>query len=311
MTEPRVTGVSSVEFAVRDMETAAAFYTDVWALEPAAELGGARYFRGTGPDHHILVLHPSGDSGLVRVNMTAPDEAAVDTLHDRLAGLGLPFVGAPGPVGRPGGGYGFDFKDPEGRALSIVSGAAVHRDAADVGDRPRKISHCVLTTGDMEACVRFFTDGLGFVVSDRTRVLSFLRCNADHHSIALGDGHGSSLHHIAFEMPDLDSVMRGAGRLRDAGYPIEWGVGRHGPGNNVFAYFLGPEDFVIEYTAEVEQVDEGYPTGGPDDWGFPAGRSDRWGVTDPPSERMRAAHHRIGFVPAAAGRDWPGEVSTR
>ena len=27
--------------------------------------------------------------------------------------------------------------------------------------------------------------------------------------------------------------------LRDAGYPIEWGVGRHGPGNNAFAYFIG------------------------------------------------------------------------
>jgi catechol 2,3-dioxygenase len=36
-------------------------------------------------------------------------------------------------------------------------------------------------------------------------------------------------------MPDLDSVMRGAGRMRESGYPIEWGVGRHGAGNNVFA----------------------------------------------------------------------------
>jgi len=108
------------------------------------------------------------------------------------------------------------------------------------------------------------------------------------------------LHHIAFEMPDLDSVMRGAGRMRDAGFPIEWGVGRHGPGNNVFAYFLGPEDFVIEYTAEVEQVDESYPTGGPGDWGYPSGRSDNWGVTDPPSDRMHAAHDKIAFAAGVA-----------
>ena len=24
----------------------------------------------------------------------------------------------------------------------------------------------------------------------------------------------------------------------DAGYPIAWGVGSHGPGDNVFAYFV-------------------------------------------------------------------------
>ena len=301
MTEPRVSGVSSVEFAVRDIAAATAFYADTWALEQVAESGGARYFRGTGPDHHILVLHPGAEAALARINMTAPDQEAVDGLHARLAGLGLPAIGDPGPVDRPGGGYGFDFRDPEGRALSILAGAATHAGTADVEDRPRKISHCVLTTGDMEGSVSFFTDALGFAISDRTRMLSFLRCNADHHSIALGNGHGSSLHHIAFEMPDLESVMRGAGRMRAAGYPIEWGVGRHGPGNNVFAYFLGPEDFVIEYTAEVEQVDDSYSTGGPDDWGFPEGRSDHWGVTDPPSQGMRAAHDKIAFVPAEAG----------
>ncbi len=301
MAEPRVCGLSSVEFAVRDVGAAAAFYTDVWALEAVAEDDGARYFRGTGTDHHILVLHPGAEAGLVRINLTAPDAAAVDGLFARLAGRDLSSIGDPGPVETPGGGYGFDFRDPEGRALSVRADAATHRAAGDVADRPRKISHCVLTTGDMAGSVPFFTDALGFTVSDTTRALSFLRCNTDHHSIALGVGNASRLHHVAFEMPDLDSVMRGAGRMRAAGYPIEWGVGRHGPGNNVFAYFLGPEDFVIEYTAEVEQVDDSYPSGGPDDWGYPAGRSDLWGVTGPPSQRMRTAQDKIAFVPAAVG----------
>ena len=50
--------------------------------------------------------------------------------------------------------------------------------------------------------------------------------------------------------------MRASGRMIDAGYPIAWGVGRHGPGDNVFAYFIDPVGFVIEYTAEVLQVDD-------------------------------------------------------
>jgi len=300
MTEPRVTEVSSIEFGVRDIEAAARFYTNTWALEQVADQGGVRYFRGTGPDHYILALHPAAQSSLVRVNLTVTDNAAADAMYARLSGLGVVALGSPGPIGRPGGGYGFDFRDSEGRNLTIVAGVKPHAAIADAPDRPRKISHCVLNAGDLDTSRAFFIDALGFKVSDQTRGLCFLRCNTDHHSIALGKDDGPTLHHIAFEMPDLDSVMRGAGRMRDAGFPIEWGVGRHGPGNNVFAYFLGPEDFVIEYTAEVEQVDESYPTGGPGDWGYPSGRSDNWGVTDPPSDRMHAAHDKIAFAAGVA-----------
>ena len=65
--------------------------------------------------------------------------------------------------------------------------------------------------------------------------------------------------------------MRGIGRLRDAGYPPVWGPGRHGPGNNVFGYFVGPHGGVIEYTAEVEEVGDDYKVGGPEDWKWPRG----------------------------------------
>ena len=33
-----------------------------------------------------------------------------------------------------------------------------------------------------------------------------------------------------------------------------WGVGRHGPGNNVFTDSVEPNGFVTEYTTEVDQV---------------------------------------------------------
>ena len=90
--------------------------------------------------------------------------------------------------------------------------------------------------------------------------------------------------------------MRGGGRMRDAGYPIEWGVGRHGPGDNAFAYFIGPSDFVIEYTAEVLQVDDTYVVGGPDDWKWPPGRVDQWGISPLPSDKIKQAQKRIRFA---------------
>src|SRR5437016_1800974 len=82
--------------------------------------------------------------------------------------------------------------------------------------------------------------------------------NRTNHCIAYARGGFSSLNHIAFEMADLDGVMRGIGRMRDAGFPAVWGPGRHGPGNNLFGYFIGPHGGVIEYTAEVAEVGDDY-----------------------------------------------------
>jgi catechol 2,3-dioxygenase len=254
------------------------------------------YLRGSGASHHILALHPRESAQLLCINLAAADRAAVDRLHERVRRAGAPRLEAPAAVDEPGGGYGFAFSDPEGRVLRVIAEDARHADAGAQPDRPRGITHVVLNTPQKEAAAAFWVRALGFEVSDRS-LLTFLRCNSDHHSIAFHDGESATLHHIAFEMESFDGVMRGAGRMRDAGYAIEWGPGRHGPGNNVFAYFVGPDDFVIEYTAEIEQVGENYRARQPAEWAYPPGHSDLWGATPPPSERMKAAQKRIGFAP--------------
>ncbi len=306
MSEPRVTALHSVDLGVADLAAATAFFTDIWGLTLVARDDASCHLRGTGPFHHILALHHRPRAEILRVNLLAADRAGVDALHVRAAEQsavrGVTGLTAPADLDRPGGGYGFAFRDGEGRNLAIVADIATHTDTDDAPDRPRKLAHVVLNAEAPEESVSLFTDLLGFRVSDRTRMHNFLRCGdaaagpIDHHNLAIGNGGGATLNHIAFEMPDLESVMRGAGRCRDEGWPIEWGVGRHGPGNNVFAYFVGTEDIPIEYTAEVEQVDESYPTGAPDDWGWPPGRSDHWGITDPPSARLKEAQGRVGFA---------------
>lgn len=301
MTEAGVDGVRSVDLGVTDSTARVKFFTDVWRLDPIARHRDAVYLRGTGPQHHLLALHPRAEAALLRIDLTAPDAAAVDAIHARLSRGGAQDLGAPAPIGEPGGGYGFSFRDPDGRTLRILAGASQHADAAPRPDRPAKITHIVLNAPDPAAISAFYCRHLGFRIIDRTRHLTFLCCNADHHSIAFAHGERPTLHHIAFEMPDIDSVMRGAGRMRDNGYAIEWGVGRHGAGNNVFAYFVGPDDFVIEYTAEVEQVDAGYRVRGPEEWVWPPGRNDQWGIGVGPTPRLIAAQQRVSFAPDLLG----------
>jgi catechol 2,3-dioxygenase len=106
-----------------------------------------------------------------------------------------------------------------------------------------------------------------------------------------------TLNHVSFELPDLESVMRGGGRMRDAGHPIEWGPGRHGAGNNAFCYFAGPEEFPIEYTAEVLQIDDSYEFHGPEYWKWPPGRLDQWGITPPHTARWMRIQDLYRFAP--------------
>ncbi len=289
-----ITELRGVDLGVPDVATHARFYTGVWRLTVADERHGSVYLRGTGAAHHVLALHPSPEPRLLSINLCAADRVAVDRLHAGVRAAGAPQVDAPADVAEPGGGYGFGFVDPQGHVVRVVAGSARHADAAVLPDRPEKITHVVLNTPRQEEAAAFWVKALGFQLSDRS-LLTFLRCNDDHHSIAFHPGERNSLHHIAFAMDCIDSVMRGAGRMRDAGYPIEWGLGRHGPGNNVFAYFVGPDDFVIEYTAEVEKVDDSYRVREPREWTYPPGRSDLWGATPPPSQRMKAAQTKIGF----------------
>lgn len=289
MTEPRICGLRSIEYGVTDVAKAARFYENCWYLAPVAEQGGARYFRATGPEHHIVVLHERPAAGVECVNYATQDKAVVDAMHARLEGLGANVLAAPAPLSTPGGGYGFTFRDPDGHKHRIISDVTAHGDATRADDRPFKLSHVVFNSERVDDQTDYFRDVMGFKVSDRTERMHFMRCSADHHSIALAKMGGPSLNHTAFEVPDFDALMRGAGRMKGKGFTVDWGVGRHGPGNNIFTYFREPDGLVVEYTAEVDQVDDSYQEGGPADWASRVNGPDRWGFAEPPSHVLRQA----------------------
>jgi len=296
MSKARVRALRSVELGFSDVDRSLRFLTEVWNLTHLGEISGVHYLRGTGAFHHILTIRRMAQPALIRIVLDAADRAAIDALHAQVVAHGLKAIDPPGKLRQPHGDYGFGCKDPEGRNIAIVCGVHDHADVADKCDRPRKLSHVNLNTGDSEATFSCYRDALGFQLTDTTKRLRFLSCNGDHHSIVLGFSGGPTLNHIAFEMPDCESVMRGAGRMRDDGRGLEWGPGRHGPGNNVFCYFLGPEDMPVEYTAEMQQVDQHHRPGTPDDWQWPPGRLDHWGINPRPSDRMEAAGLRYRFT---------------
>jgi catechol 2,3-dioxygenase-like lactoylglutathione lyase family enzyme len=296
MSQCVIRGVRSVELVATNFDEAAKFYEGVWGLRPVESGEGGSLFRGTGAYHHILGLHRGARPAVIRLAFDVVDRQGVDALHRAVVASGCASVVAPGELSTAGGGYGFGCKDPDGRNLAFVSGCADHADAQDQPDHPRKIAHVNLNARDFDATLRFFTVTLGLRQIDENAPLWFLHCEGpDHSSIVLAKTNQPTLNHVAFEMPDFDSVMRGIGRMKDNGYPIEWGPGRHGPGDNVFAYFCGPDEVPIEYTSEVLQIDDSYVPRGSDYWKFPPGRSDHWGITQPRSARYYRVQRLFGF----------------
>ncbi len=291
MINGRVTGVRSIELGVRDLHQSADFYNKVWGLEEVAAEGDSIHLRATGGEHHVLTIRERAKPALLGVHFAAADRAAVDQLHGKAKGYGVEVEAAPAPLsGSAGGGYGFRFRTPDGLPMSISSDGVQHPNTVLDRSRPSKISHVVLNSARTDDQVPFFVDVLGFRLSDSTQMMEFLRCSADHHSIAIFRNNGPSLNHVAYEVPNIDGLMRGTGRLKQNGFDIEWGIGRHGPGNNVFSYFIEPNGFVAEYTTELDQLDDA--THVPQDaeyWRKLMPMPDRWGTAGLPSNRMRAA----------------------
>jgi len=276
----------SAELGVSDLQRSAKFYREVWGLEEAASGGGALYLRAAGPEHHVLVLRERADPALLGVHFGASSRDVVERLHASLKAGNVAHTDPAQLPGYAGGGYGLQVRTPDGVPLTVSSDGMRHA-AIDDPSRPLSLTHVVINSAEVPAQVEFFRERLGFRISDTTAMMVFMRCGSDHHSLALAHGRRSSLNHLAFEMAHFDGLMHGGGRLIGAGATLEWGVGRHGPGNNIFAYFLDPDGFAVEYTTEMQHIDEAtYVAQTAEYWGSFPMRPCRWGMARKPSEAM-------------------------
>lgn len=296
MSDFPIIAIRSVEFGVPDLVQAEAFYTKTWGLRVSARSGDIVYLRATGRDHHVLALHPHHSTEILSVSFRVRAEETLTQVQQAIVRTGGKVISSAAPNPEPDGGVVLKVATPEGFTLRFHHGDVVHDDdGAQVG-LPMRMSHVNLNCKDLQATSQFFQNVLGFALTDRSKAMAFLRCNSDHHAVVLADSEVNGLNHVAFMMPDWESVMLGSGRVIDQGFPIGWGVGRHGPGNNVFSYFVDPFGFVVEYTAEVLQVDDRYCAHGPEYWVWPPGRTDHWGIAPPKPEHVKKAQVAIRFA---------------
>ncbi|MEJ0020352.1 MAG: VOC family protein [Acetobacteraceae bacterium] len=135
--------------------------------------------------------------------------------------------------------------------------------------RCNKIGHVALYVKDLERSAQFYTEVMGFSISDvySDTVLPggvvFLRCAADHHGVALfplpeGQEPKSGLHHMAFEVSTLDEVLRARDHLRKHQVSIHF-EGRRRAGVQLAIEFTDPDGHNLEIYWGIDQIgSDGY-----------------------------------------------------
>ena len=130
-----------------------------------------------------------------------------------------------------------------------------------------KIGHVALYVADVKHSTEFYRDVLGFQVSDTYEDdmmpggAVFLRCNPDHHGIALfkataQNPAGAGLHHLAFEVPTLDDVIRARAHLRTHNVPVDFD-GRRRAGVQIAVEFRDPDNHRLEIYWGIDQIAAG------------------------------------------------------
>jgi catechol 2,3-dioxygenase-like lactoylglutathione lyase family enzyme len=292
MNDRLISHLRHVDLAVPDFDKQLDFYTTVWGLTAEVTDTGLAFLAAAGsPEQYSVRLRQANEKRLDLIAFGAATPSDVDSLADRLGGRAVRLVTEPGALATPGGGYGFRFFDNDGRTVEVSCDVAAraHRKVERGESIPVKLSHVVINSPNPEETVAFYRQHLGFALSDTLtsahmgELMWFLRTNRYHHSLAVARGPHVSLHHASFELRGIDEYMRGTGRLLRAGVEKIWGPGRHLAGNNTFSYFLDPHGNTVEYTTELDELDE-------DTWhphlydSSDPMVNDQWGTANPMNE---------------------------
>jgi catechol 2,3-dioxygenase-like lactoylglutathione lyase family enzyme len=294
-----------VALTVPDLQAGRAFFTTM-GLEERTE-GADLVFRCPGRAQDQLRLVKGEKKGIAWV-CWGSRSSELSGLVARLEKAGVPLL--PPPAG--GGRAGVWFRDPDGVLVHLEAAepAPQIRPAVEINNpgqpyvrlgrrgapnravdsRPRALGHLLKFTTDIDRDIAFYTEVLGMKLSDRIgdKLAGFLRCggDSDHHTLALATSEAPGLHHLSWEMGNLDQLRLCAERMIAAGYQDAWGVGRHIYGSNYFHYVRDPWMGLHEFFWDIDFIPEQGPwtvehaEAGPD-------ALSQWATTPAPEDFLR------------------------
>jgi catechol 2,3-dioxygenase-like lactoylglutathione lyase family enzyme len=249
-------GIKKISHAVYDtpdLDQQIEYYTDALGLALIAREKNEAFLSSTN-EHHSVILRRGDQPACTALGFQIGPEDSLDDFEKQIAAHGVKTSRA--RDAQPTIGDMVVFDDIKGTRMEVFRAPEPLKQGYErKGIIPHKLGHVAFHVADVQAVTKFYSDVLGFRVSDwMADFFSFLRCGVDHHSINLV-GTGTNQHfHTAFELRDWAHMQQACDILSMQGYKIIWGPGRHGIGHNLFTYHRGPNGLITELFAEIDQM---------------------------------------------------------
>lgn len=299
-------------FQLPDLDRAEQFLLD-FGLMPAGRDEKRRYFRGTDPLPYCYVIE-EGPEHFLGYALQAKSREDLDSLSDK---MGRPVE----PIDGPGGGVRVRLQEPNGYDVDIVYGIepveplVIPRQVYNTVAQPtaranelyrlkkgqptpvRRLAHVVMGTPLVEETINWYKQTLGFLSSDdivtgpeKKLFGSFMRVDegdkhVDHHTAFIIHSAIAGLHHVSFEVQDIDALLHDHYHLKSVGrYEHAWGIGRHLLGSQVYDYWSDPFGYIHEHWADSDRLTADVPT---NVYEPQTGMVSQWG--EPTPQRIREA----------------------
>jgi 2,3-dihydroxybiphenyl 1,2-dioxygenase len=205
-----------------------------------------------------LVVNQDGGEGTAFLGFDVKDAAALDAYAARLESKGVKVArGARALADERCVADLIVFSDPAGNRLEVFHGAQTASDPFKPGRSisgfrtgPLGMGHVVLTTERIDDLIPFYTDVLGFRLSDyflRPFKVYFFHLNPRHHSIGMIETGKFGVHHMMVETNFLDDVGQGYDIAQTTPERIAVTLGRHINDHVTSFYSHNPSGFMTEY----------------------------------------------------------------
>lgn len=243
-------------------EPLAAFYGEALGMTP--QRLGRDLWLCAGTDRRVLIGR-GASRALGFAAYRCESQAALAAMRERMERRRITLDLSRSPLFGQGA---FSLTDPDGNTIIFGHGVP-SQPASPAGPGLRaRLQHVAVASDDPGRLLRFYTEVLGFVLSDEVvddgaLSVCWLRSDCEHHTVAVFRTRqpGGRLDHHSYEVEDWTSIRDWADHFAGRGIGLAWGPGRHGPGNNLFIMIRDPDDNLVELSAELEVIAHDRPAG--------------------------------------------------
>jgi catechol 2,3-dioxygenase-like lactoylglutathione lyase family enzyme len=210
-------------------------------------------WRCQGPMRRMIFV-PGENRKLAFAGFACRDADALEALQSKAISEGIELLESQSPFLCEGA---FAVRDPNGQRVCF--GLAMPAEDAPGGIRG-PLQHLTFASTDVHSFVDFYHRRLGFAITDRVLhdngdlATVFATSNHEHHTVACFKSDRNGVDHHSYEAGEWNTIRDWCDHFASLGISLMWGPGRHGPGNNLFAFIKDPDGNWIEISAELEVI---------------------------------------------------------